>query len=188
MRALTDDDHWDLAELDADGRRRWIEQRAAAEQQEVDAALRAGAGFFINWRADGGGTVHTTTCHHARWFLDRQGAWAGAIEGRGASAIPHAVEVLAREEVETRTGVRRCEVCAPDVTARRARPIWASDDGAILAQSLKEKHFGFRLTSPDGEDLGVLESVEALVRVRTSTGEHLVPARARVGIVRPADQ
>lgn len=148
-----------------------------AEQAVIDAALAAGATHLVNETGDGR-RVHTLTCPAVRDKLDRQVAWErdGGINERGQAMLaPRMPELLTRAQVEQLPAYRRCRTCAPltdhEVKTRAER--------TVQVANLTDRHFGRRLVTVDGRDLGVLERVtldrwadRVEATVHTDTGVH----------------
>lgn len=128
-----------------------------AEQAVIDAALTAGATHLVNETGDGR-RVHTLTCPAVRDKLDRQVAWErdGVFDDRGnVIQMAKAPVLMTREQVEQLATYRRCRTCCP-VTDHAVK---TRAERTVQVANLTDRHFGRRLVTLDGRDLGVLERV-----------------------------
>lgn len=161
-----------------------------AEQAVIDAALAAGATHLVNQTGDGR-RVHTLTCPAVGYKLDRQVAWDrdGEFDGMGnAVATVTLPGLMTREQVEQLGTYRRCRTCCP-VTDHAVK---TRAERSVQVANLTERHFGRRLATSEGRDLGVLERVtvdrwvdRVKVTVHTDTGAYELVADTAV-FARPA--
>lgn len=161
-----------------------------AEQAVIDAALAAGATHLVNQTGDGR-RIHTLTCPAVGYKLDRQAAWErdGEFDDMGnAVASVTLPRLMSRDEVEQLPTYRRCRTCCPATD----HAVKTRAERSVQVANLTDRHFGRRLVTSAGQDLGTLDRVtvdrwvdRVTVTVHTDTGAYEVAPDTAV-FARPA--